>query len=413
MTEQTNPSGTQPEILIVEDSAVEAEMLRRCLDRAGYRVTVAKNGEEGLQAARVRRPALIMSDINMPVMDGFRLCRAIKYDDDLWNIPLILLTMLSEPEDIIEAINSGADAYIIKPFAEANLLDRIRSLLDAPLVRRRTGERRQEVVGYGGKRYDITGGGQQILNLLLSVYENTLFQNRDLTRIQNQLNLLNDNLDEKVRERTAALQESEQQFMQLFMQIPIPLAVVNTEGVMTHVNNRYTKVLGYTHDDVPTLQEWWQRAYPDEAYRRWVLDTWNAAVAKAAKEGVDIEPIEYRVVCKSGAERIMLIGGMTLKDNLLATLVDITERKQAESQLNEQIEELRRWHEATLGMGMRNIELKREVNELLGQAGQPPRYHSVEAGAAAEGSPRSSGEPTGVPLAGEQSNAELGIRNAK
>ena len=184
---------------------MEAELLRRTLARAGYAVSVAHNGEEGLQAARARRPALVMSDINMPVMNGYQLCRAIKYDDELWNIPLILLTVLSQPEDIIEAINSGADAYIIKPFAEAILLERIRSLLDAPIERRRAEERREEVVGYGGKRHAIAGGGQQILNLLLSLYENTLNQNRELVATQAQLNLLNESLDAQVRERTAAL----------------------------------------------------------------------------------------------------------------------------------------------------------------------------------------------------------------
>ena len=68
---------SKAEILIVEDSPLEAELLRRCLDKAGYRITVAKNGEEGLQAARARRPALVVSDINMPVMNGYALCREI------------------------------------------------------------------------------------------------------------------------------------------------------------------------------------------------------------------------------------------------------------------------------------------------------------------------------------------------
>src|SRR3989338_11171790 len=137
MTEQTTPTGALPEILIAEDSPVEAELLRRCLDRAGYRVTVARNGEEGLQAARARRPALIVSDISMPLMNGFQLCHAIKYDEALWNVPAILLTMLSEPEDIIQAVNNGADGYIIKPFVEAILLERIRALLVTPILRKR------------------------------------------------------------------------------------------------------------------------------------------------------------------------------------------------------------------------------------------------------------------------------------
>lgn len=200
-----NLSGAPPEIVVVDDSAVEAELLRRCLDRAGYRIVVTKNGMEGLQAARARRPALVVSDIQMPLMNGYELCHAIKYDEELWNVPVILLTILSEPEDIMKAINSGADSYIIKPFVEAGLLERIRSLLATPIRRRRTDERRSEKVEYDAKPYTITGSSQQTLNLLLSVYGNTLAQNHDLTRIQAQLNLLNESLDDQVRGRTAEL----------------------------------------------------------------------------------------------------------------------------------------------------------------------------------------------------------------
>ena len=250
MTEPTEASGTPTGILIVEDSPVEAELLRRILVRAGYAVSVAQNGEEGLQAARAHRPALILSDINMPVLNGFGLCRAIKYDDALWSIPLILLTVLSEPEDIIEAINSGADAYITKPFAEVNLLDRIRFLLEAPIERRRTEERRTEVIGYGGKRFAIAAGGQQILNLLLSLYENTLHQNQELVVIQTQLNLLNESLGRLVRERTAALQESEARFRKLVETPSDWIWEVDENAVYVYTNPRIHDLLGYLPEEV-------------------------------------------------------------------------------------------------------------------------------------------------------------------
>jgi DNA-binding response OmpR family regulator len=205
LTEKNIPSGTQPEILIVEDSVVEAEILRRILVRAGYTVALAKNGEEGLQAARAHRPALVLSDIQMPLMNGYELCHEIKYDMTLWNVPVVLLTILSEPEDIMQAINGGADGYIIKPFDDVCLLERVRTLLASPIRRKRSEEHRSEKVEYNGKPYTIIGGNQQMLYLLLSVYENTLVQNRNLTHIQTQLNLLNESLDDQVRERTAKL----------------------------------------------------------------------------------------------------------------------------------------------------------------------------------------------------------------
>ena len=191
------------QILIVEDSPVEAELLRRTLTRAGYEACVAHDGESGLQMAREQHPALVMSDIDMPVMNGYQLCRALKSDDALWNLPVMLLTVLSEPKDIIEVINNGADAYLIKPVAEDKLIEQIAYLLDAPVPRKRKDERRREVVCYGGEHHTLLGGGQQILNLLLSLYENTLHQNRELAAMQTRLNVLNDSLEQQLRDRTA------------------------------------------------------------------------------------------------------------------------------------------------------------------------------------------------------------------
>lgn len=379
MTEQTIPSSTQAEILIVEDSPVEAELLRRTLTRAGYAVSVARDGEEGLQAARARRPVLVMSDVNMPVMDGFRLCRTIKYDDDLWNIPLILLTVLSEPEDIIEAINSGADAYIIKPFAEANLLDRIRSLLDAPLVRRRAGERRQEVVGYGGKRYDITGGGQQILNLLLSVYENTLNQNRELAAIQTQINLLNENLGQQVRERTAALTESEEKFRTAIDTVLDAYIIMEGEhGTITWWNSAAEAMFGYSRQEMigQALHDIIVPPRFREAAQHGIAHFTNTGEGTAINKTLELAALR-----KNGTEFPieLSLSAMQLngKWHAIGIVRNITERKQAETRLREQLNELNRWQEATLGREMRTLELKREVNELLAQAGQPPRYTSV------------------------------------
>ena len=253
MTEPT--SGAAPEILIVEDSAVEAELLRRSLVRAGYAVSTARNGEDGLQAAHAQRPALVMSDINMPVMNGYQLCRAIKNDDELWSVPLILLTARAEPADIIEAINSGADAYIVKPFAETDLLCRIRSLLDAPIERLQADERRNEMVEYGGRRYVLAASGRQILNLMLSLYENMLNLSRELVAVQTEHSLLNENLDRQVRERTAALRESDEAIRTLFdsVQDGVLLADVKDQRFRM-ANAAMCRMLGYSRDELLNLR---------------------------------------------------------------------------------------------------------------------------------------------------------------
>ncbi|MFA5825945.1 MAG: PAS domain S-box protein [Gallionellaceae bacterium] len=166
------------------------------------------------------------------------------------------------------------------------------------------------------------------VSLILDAYGNPIHfvsQIEDITK------------DKQLKE---GLRASEQKFMQFFMGVPVALGVVNNEGIITHFNHRFTQVFGYTTDDVPTIQDWWQRAYPDESYRQRVMESWGVAAAKAAKAGTDIELAGYTVTCKSGAERLTEIGGFIFGDNLLATFVDVTERKQAEEKIRQLNEEL-------------------------------------------------------------------------
>jgi len=127
-----------------------------------------------------------------------------------------------------------------------------------------------------------------------------------------------------------ALKMSESRFRRLFHEAPLSLCYVNGEGVLADSNKRFEQTFGYDRKDVPTLAKWWQLVYPDPSYRAQVLATWNAAVADATATGNDIEPIEYQVTCKSGEVRTVLISGITLGKDLLATFFDITERRQAE-----------------------------------------------------------------------------------
>src|SRR5262245_45277004 len=100
------------EILIAEDSPTQAARLQYILERHGFRVTAAANGREALARMAEKGPALIITDIIMPEMDGFELCRRIKSDPDLCLTPIILLTSLSDPEDVIRGLAAGADNFI-------------------------------------------------------------------------------------------------------------------------------------------------------------------------------------------------------------------------------------------------------------------------------------------------------------
>ena len=136
MVDMKSPQDTEKpkkEILVVEDSETQASVLRWILEQKGYKVSRAKNGADGLDMARSIRPALIISDIIMPVMDGYRLCREIKSSVELRDIPVILLTRMNEPVDVLKGLEAGADNYVTKPFDEDYLVLKVKVLLDSPV----------------------------------------------------------------------------------------------------------------------------------------------------------------------------------------------------------------------------------------------------------------------------------------
>src|SRR5690554_6454863 len=103
-------------VLVAEDSRTEAEGLRLLLEREGYEVVWAADGRQALELAREQRPAVIISDIVMPELDGYGLCRAVKDDPGLADVPVMLVTTLSEPSDVIRGLEAGADHFIRKPY---------------------------------------------------------------------------------------------------------------------------------------------------------------------------------------------------------------------------------------------------------------------------------------------------------
>jgi signal transduction histidine kinase len=150
------------------------------LQRHGFTVAATQNGLEALTALADVRPILVISDIQMPVMDGYDLCRRVKGDAKLRDLPIILLTALSEPQDIIRGLECGADNFIVKPYEEDLLLARIRSVLANCALKQTAGDGRGITVEFAGQHYVIDASRRQILNLLLSTYETAVKTNHDL-----------------------------------------------------------------------------------------------------------------------------------------------------------------------------------------------------------------------------------------
>ena len=179
------------EILIVEDSPTQAERLRRLIQSLHYNARVAANGQLALAAIRERKPPLVLSDIVMPEMNGYDLCRAIKSDPTRRDIPVILVTSLNDPKDIIRGIECGADNFIRKPYAEDYLLNRISHMLMNQKLRKNQNVEIGIALYLGDQKHFINAERQQILDLLISTYEQAVQVNGELQARERQVIELN------------------------------------------------------------------------------------------------------------------------------------------------------------------------------------------------------------------------------
>ncbi len=118
-----------PKLLVVEDNEMNRDMLSRRLERKGFEVLCAENGEEGIKAARTGSPDLILMDMSLPVMDGWEATRRLKADPATSSIPVIALTAHAMAGDRDRALAAGCDDYDTKPVEFPRLLEKIQARL--------------------------------------------------------------------------------------------------------------------------------------------------------------------------------------------------------------------------------------------------------------------------------------------
>lgn len=184
---------TKPRILVVDDHPALVTLTRHKLIQKGYEVLTAQNGEDALEIAKEEYPDLILSDVDMPILNGYELCEHIKKDKKLSKIPIILVTSMVNTKSILKGIEAGADNYLTKPHDDETLYSKIEELLSnppAPLENAETVEVEME-----GTTYNIPANYPHLVNLLISTYKNTLAQNNQLSKMQAGLNAANRELE--------------------------------------------------------------------------------------------------------------------------------------------------------------------------------------------------------------------------
>lgn len=133
------------------------------------------------------------------------------------------------------------------------------------------------------------------------------------------------------------LRDREQEVRRILSSLPIPVGstLLGGDQEIVFLNQRFLDTFGYSAEELPTLQAWAERAYPDPAYRRQVLDSWEQEVRRSIPSTGEAGPMELEVVCKDGSRRTVILTATLREDRMVATFLDITDRKRAEAVLEQ------------------------------------------------------------------------------
>jgi PAS domain S-box-containing protein len=202
--------------------------------------------------------------------------------------------------------------------------------------------------------HPVTGSGGEVVGVAVF--------SRDVTGIKQteaELKRHRDRLEELVTERTAALEQAnerlrkevarrslvEERLRTLADQSPFGLTLLRPDQSFAYLNPKFTEVFGYTIEDIPDKPTWFLKAYPDEAYRREVVETWNRDSTRVAASGETVSRT-FRVRCKDGGDKTVLFRNVSLKDGMqLMTYEDVTLQVAAEKALRESEEKYRRLYD--------------------------------------------------------------------
>ncbi len=334
-------------ILIVEDSPTQAERLRMILEAEGFEVEGATTAEAALTLAQQTKYDLIISDVVMPGQSGYELCRKIKTLPTSHRTPVILLTTLDNPMAIIEGLDSGADNFLTKPYQTDELLHRIHKLLENKALRADGKVKLGVEVAFLGKRFTITSDKEQIVDLLISTFEDVVRANTELQEHRAALAAAKAELEDRVALRTVELQdankrlhrtvqelrESEGRFRSIADTMPALLWMSDEIGQCTFVNKRW---LDYTGRDLKAElgQGFAENIHPSH---REASQRLQRQMVTEQKNCVDEYPLrgrdgKYRRFLDSSVPRFAADGRYL---GHVGVLIDIEDRSQLEQQLRQ------------------------------------------------------------------------------
>ncbi len=322
-------------VLIADDSAANLRLLSEILTGSGYAVLEASDGAAALRLARSELPDLILLDVMMPFLDGFKVCQFLKSDAATRDIPVVFMTSLTETRDKVEGFRMGAADYITKPFQAEEILARVKTLLSLHVMRKRLEARNAELLRANSELADVNSAlGCEV---------------------------------EKHRQVELALQESEERMRTLMNAMPDIVAFKDGEGRWLEANDFDLRLFqleevdyrGKKDSDLAEFSPFYRDAFLGCAESDEIA--WQARRASRADETIprpDGPPMVFDII------KLPMFHPDGRRKGLLVVGRDITERKQAEAALKKYRESLEVLvKERTHELARANASLKAEIVE--------------------------------------------------
>lgn len=235
--EEQVPGSSRISVLVVEDSPTQAKYLQRLLIKHDFDVRIASNGREAAGSLAVDVPDIIVSDVIMPEMDGYDLCRHLRADARLRDLPVILVTSLSEPSEVISALEAGASNFLAKPYDEETLIERVWQTLKTS--ESDASDESTLAFEYNGRSYSLRSDRRQMVGFLLSTLGDTITKNV-------QLGESNQRLTDAVR----TISRLESRYRQLMETSVEAMLVVDGDRFVVYANHAAESLFACARDDL-------------------------------------------------------------------------------------------------------------------------------------------------------------------
>ncbi|MFH0967513.1 MAG: PAS domain S-box protein, partial [Methanobacteriota archaeon] len=289
-------------VLYVDDEIDLLNLGKIYLERIGdFQVIPVPGATEAIALLKENLFDIIISDYQMPGMDGIAFLKYLKAKGN--STPFILFTGRGREEIVIEALNNGADFYLQKGGEQKSQFAELSNKIQTAVSRRRT---EQNLVR---KNLELQAAYEQIA----------------ATEEELRINL------NKLSRQEQVLRENEEKFRAMVETIPVAASLsVGVEQKCEYINPKFVSLFGYSLEDIPTVEQWWPLAFPDEQYRDQISKEWTQRVQRAIDSQSPIEPMEVVVTCKDGSKKHISWDFITLGEKNYACGLDLTERRRTE-----------------------------------------------------------------------------------